>query len=76
MKSELEALAWYAGVGIKLEASIRCLDRLLEGSFCGLLTFKRAELKTANCNKTNPTRASILNPLKTSLKFIIREEGL
>jgi hypothetical protein len=40
MKSELEALAWYAGVGIKLEAGIRCLDRCVEGSFCGLLTFK------------------------------------
>jgi len=40
MKSELEALAWYAGVGIKLEAGIRCLDRWVKGSFCGLLTFK------------------------------------
>jgi len=41
MKSELEALAWYAGVGIKLEAGIRCLGRWVEdSSFCGLLTFK------------------------------------
>jgi hypothetical protein len=40
MKSEFEALAWYAGVGIKLEASIRWINRRIEGSLCVLLTFK------------------------------------
>jgi hypothetical protein len=46
--SEFEALTWYAGVGIKLEASIRCLWHQV-GIIFNLSTFKpvlNCELQT------------------------------